>query len=103
MAKFFGTGRKNTGRTDKYSDETPAKDYADYRKDNPNDKKEARKIAKEISDGIRKPEHLGKKSFAVKKQELTSHIQNYQETFNSVEKNKWEARLSELVEALKEQ
>lgn len=31
------SGRKNTGRTDKYSDETPRKDYEDFRKDHPKD------------------------------------------------------------------
>lgn len=29
------SGRVNTGRTDKYSDETPEKDAEDYKKDNP--------------------------------------------------------------------
>lgn len=31
----YGSGRKNTCRTDKYSDETPSKDAEDYNKDNP--------------------------------------------------------------------
>lgn len=30
----LGSGRVNTGRTDKYSDETPEKDAEDYKKDN---------------------------------------------------------------------
>ena len=35
-------------------------------------KKSARKISKEISQGTRKPQHLGKKSFAVLQHELFS-------------------------------
>jgi len=47
MSSLFGTSsnddtssrNKDTGRVDKYSDETPTKDYADYRKDHPAGKK----------------------------------------------------------------
>jgi hypothetical protein len=42
------SGRKDTGRTDKYSDETPKKDYQDYRSDYPKDET-ARKIYKDIT------------------------------------------------------
>jgi len=34
-------------------------------------------------------------------QELTSKIQNYQETFNSAEQNNWENEVSTLIEELK--
>ena len=98
MGIQFGSGRKDTGRSDKYSDETPAKDYKDYKSDYPNDN--ARKIAKEITDGKRKPEHIGVKSREVQKQELISHIQNYRETFNNQEKKAWKIKLSGLMEAL---
>jgi hypothetical protein len=102
MGLFSGSGRKNTGRTDKYSDESPKKDYDDYRKDYPNDNKQPRKDAKDITDGKIKPKHLGKKSIEVRKQELTSHIQNFRETFNSAELNVWENKLNQLKSALLE-
>ena len=98
MGIQFGSGRKDTGRSDKYSDETPAKDYKDYRQDYPND--DARRIAKEITDGKRKPEHIGVKSREVQKQELISHIQNYRETFTNQEKKAWKIKLAGLMEAL---
>jgi len=97
---FKNEGRKDTGRTDKYSDESPKKDYDDYRKDYPNDNKEPRKTAKDITDGKIKPIHIGGKSIEVKKQELVSHIQNYQETFNNQETKAWKAKLRELLEAI---
>ena len=100
MTIFGSTGRKNTGRTDKYSDETPKKDYQDYRKDYPKEEETARKIAKEITDGVRKPQHIGVKSTEVKKQELISHIQNFQETFTNAEKKEWLHKKDELVRAL---
>ena len=34
-------------------------------------------------------------------QELTSKVQNYQETFNSAEQNNWENEISTLIEELK--
>ena len=100
MGIFKDTGRKDTGRTDKYSDETPKKDYQDYRKDYPKGEETARKIAKEITDDIRKPQHIGKKTIEVKKQELISHIQNFQETFTNAEKKEWLNKKDELVREL---
>lgn len=94
------SGRKDTGRTDKYSDETPKKDFQDYRSDYPKVEETARVISKEISDGIRKPQHIGKKSIEVKKQELVSHIQNFKETFTNAEKKAWMGKKDELVRAL---
>lgn len=100
MGIIFDSGRKNTGRTDKYSDETPEKDYKDYRKDYPNDNKEPRKTAKDITDGKIPPRFIGGKSTEVKKQELVSHIQNFQETFNNAETKTWKAKFKELYEAI---
>lgn len=100
MGIQFGSGRKDTGRTDKYSDESPAKDYADYRKDYPNDNKEPRKIAKDISDEKIKPRFIGPKTFEIKQQELISHIQNYQETFSNADKKQWLAKYDELKRAV---
>lgn len=100
MAEYKDSGRKDTGRSDKYSDETPRKDYADYRKDYPNDNKEPRKIAEEITLKIRKPQHIGAKSPEVKKQELIAHIQNFRETFNNQESKAWKQKFRELTEAL---
>lgn len=94
------SGRKNTGRTDKYSDETPRKDYGDYRKDYPNDNKNPRKEAKDITDGKINPKYIGIKTIEVLKQEIKSVIQNYQETFNSAELNEWENKLQRLVHEL---
>lgn len=102
MAVQQNSGRKDTGRTDKYSDETPEKDFKDYRKDYPNDNKEPRKEAKDITDGKTKPHFIGRKSKEVQKQELISHIQNYQETFNNAETKVWKNRLKELMEKLEE-
>lgn len=61
---------------------------------------EPRKEARDITSGKDKPRHIGPKSKEVKKQELVSHIQNYQETFNSAELNVWENKLNQLKSAL---
>ena len=98
MGIHFGSGRKDTGRTDKYSDETPLKDYQDYRNDNPVD--DSRKQASYISKGIVRPHFIGGKTLQVKKQELTAHIQIYQETFSKYEKREWLSKLGELKDAL---
>ena len=81
----------------KYDDETPKKDYQDYKSDFPDVK--ARKTAEEITLKIRKPDFIGTKSIEVKKQELVSHIQNYQETFNNQQRKEWKNKLRELYEA----
>ena len=94
MGIFKDSGRKDTGRTDKYSDESPRKDYSDYRKDVSPDKVE-RAIKKKDPTMF-----VGKRSLDVKKQELISHIQNFKETFNSAELNMWENRLNVLRQAL---
>ena len=99
MGLTFGSGRKDTGRTDKYSDETPLKDYQDYRKDYPADDT-ARKISKDITDGKLKPQHIGRKSIEVRKQELISHVQNYQDSFSNAEKKAWLNKKDELVRSL---
>jgi hypothetical protein len=91
--------RKDTGRTDKYSDETPRKDYQDYRSDYPKDET-ARKISKDITEGKLKPQHIGVKSLEVRKQELVSHIQNFKETFTNAEKKAWMYKKDELVRKL---
>src|SRR3990167_10841142 len=96
----MSSARKDTGRTDKYSDETPKKDYQDYRTDYPKAEETARKIAKDITDGKLKPQHIGKKSLEVKKQELISHIQNFKETFSNNEKKAWRNKKDELVNIL---
>ena len=55
---------------------------------------------KAISSGQIKPQFIGPKSFEVKKQELISHIQNYQENFTNAEKKAWFGKKEELVRAL---
>ena len=97
MGIHFGTGRKDTGRTDKYSDETPLKDYQDYRNDNPID--DSRKQSSDISKGLVPPHHIGGKTVQVKKQELIAHIQIYQETFSKHERKEWLNKLGELKDA----
>mgnify|MGYP000181629915 CR=1 FL=1 len=62
--------------------------------------KSPRDISKEITQGVRKPEHIGKKTIEVKKQELISHIQNYMETFSNAEKKAWFLKKEELVRSL---
>ncbi|UVF62431.1 hypothetical protein [Nitrososphaeria virus YSH_922147] len=92
MVEQRGSGRKDTGRTDKYSDETPKKDFADYRKDYPNDNKEPRKSKEK--DPVKS---VGKKSIEVRKQELVAHLQTFQETFNSVQFNMWKEKAEHLL------
>ena len=100
MGVFSGTGRKNTGRTDKYSDEDPLTDYKQYRKDYPKDN--ARKQAEDISNKKVNPHFIGKKSIEVRRQELISHIQNFPEFFeNSVKQNIYFDTLDRLTQALK--
>lgn len=87
------TKRKDTGRTDKYSDESPRKDWEDYRKDHEkddyrNDMKKDGKV------------DVQKRTILIVKQELTAHIENYIETFNSAELNMWENRLNTLTHEL---
>lgn len=59
-----------------------------------------REISKSISSGQIKPQFIGPKSFEVKKQELISHIQNYQENCTNAEKKVWFSKKEELVRAL---
>ena len=61
---------------------------------------EPRREAHDITIGKVKPHFIGKKTIEVKQQELISHIQNYQETFNSAELNVWENKLNHLRSAL---
>ena len=101
MSTQKDSGRSLKGHSgDKYSDETPKKDYQDYRSDYPKSEETARKISKDISDGVLKPQHIGKKSIEVKKQELISHIQNFRETFTNAEKKAWLGKKDELVREL---
>ena len=100
MGQFNNSGRKDTGRTDEYSNETPKKDYQDYRTDYPKAEEVARKISKDITDGKLKPQHIGVKSLEVKKQELISHVQNFRETFTNAEKKAWLIKKDELVREL---
>jgi len=84
MPKHIGWGRKDTGRTDKYSDETPLKDYQDYRKDYP--KEDEGKARKEMAANGRI--ETQKKTVEMLKQELISKIQNHPNAYgNSVEQN----------------
>lgn len=94
-----GTGRKDTGRTDEFSDESPAKDYADYiAKHGDGSKKNARANAS-FDDPAK---HHGEKSVKVKTRELQGHIEQFEETFNQFELNEWDNKLQILTEALKQ-
>ncbi|HSA75483.1 MAG TPA: hypothetical protein VLE21_04775 [Candidatus Nitrosocosmicus sp.] len=101
MVEQKDSGRRNTGRTDKYSDESPKKDYQDYRKDYPKENETARKISKDITNGIIKPRFIGPKSVQVRRQELIAHLNQYQETFNSVEDNEWLSKANDLLNKLR--
>lgn len=90
--------RKDTGRTDKYSNETPRKDFKDYRTDYPKEGEDARVKAVAISTKVWAPQYIGGRTPEVKKQELISHIQNYQETFNNQESKAWKNILRGLLE-----
>ena len=65
------------------------------------DKPSPRTESHDITTGKSKPHHIGKKTIEVKRQELISHIQNYQETFNSAELNNWLMKLDQLTQALR--
>ena len=93
--KLGSSRRRDTGRTDKYSDETPSKDYKDYRKDYPKENETARNKAEDISK-TKKEKFIGDKSFESRKQELISHIQNYKETFSNAEHKIWLAKFDVL-------
>lgn len=90
--------RKDTGREDKYSNETPRKDFKDYRTDYPKEGEDARVKAAAITKKIQSPQYIGGKTPEAKKQSLISHIQNYQETFNNQESKAWKNILRELLE-----
>lgn len=60
----------------------------------PKSPREQMRTEKRISD----PKYRTKE---IVQQELTSKIQNYQETFNSAEHNIWENEISTLIEELK--
>lgn len=88
------TKRKNTGRTDKYSDESTRKDYADFRKDHPKD--EFRKDMKEDGDIDKQ-----NKSVEFLKQEIIAHYQTFQETWIPSRKRRWELKLEQLEKEFK--
>lgn len=59
-----------------------------------------REISKAITAGKIPPQHIGPKSFEIKKQELISHIQNYQQNCTNAQKKAWLGKKDELVRAL---
>jgi hypothetical protein len=76
------SARRNTGRTDKYSEGTPREAYKKYREDNPAKKTARAEMAKNGRIETQK------KTAEVKKQELISLIQNSPGAFgNSVEQS----------------
>jgi len=84
MPLHFGSGRKDTGRTDKYSTGTPKEAYDAYRKDYP--KENEGKARKEMAKNGRI--ETQKKTAEVLKQEVISLIQNHPNAYgNSVEQN----------------
>jgi len=90
----FGSGRKDTGRTDKYSEGTPLEAYKKYREDNPHDKT----ARKEMAEG--KIKHHGRKTNEVARQELISLIQNSPHEFaNSVEQGQYKEATYKWLEA----
>lgn len=89
MPEFEGSGRKNTGRKDKFSDENPLKDYHDYRKEYKKDT--AREDMKK--DG---KIDVQKRSAEVILQEIISHKQNEKETFSPEEHNEFYTKLKKL-------
>ena len=96
MPLFKGTGRKDTGRTDKYSDETPLKDYQDYRKDYPKENEGKARIEMKKKQRI----ETQQKTVEMKRQELISLIQNSPSKFaDSIHQNIFrEASLKKLEE-----
>ena len=92
--------RKDTGRTDKYSNETPRKDFKDYRNDYPKSGEDARAKMLATTRKVYSPQQVNGKTIEMRKQELTSHIQNYQETFSNQESKAWKNILRELLEEL---
>jgi len=62
----------------------------------------ARLESMDISEGNTEPHHIGPRSKQVVQQELTSHKQNFQETFSEHEKAEWNKKLVELEKELSE-
>ena len=62
----------------------------------------AREQARAITDGDSTEHHIGKKSAVVLHQELTSHLQNYQETFSDEEKTQWDRTRQSLIDKLRD-
>lgn len=88
--------RRDTGRRDEFSDESPLKDYKDYRKKHPRIKQaRTSKQNKDFS-------YKGKRTKSIIQQELISHIQNFQETYNAVELNMWDNKYYTLSEELRQ-
>lgn len=61
-----------------------------------------REQAKRITDGFTDAHHIGKKSKQVLKQELDSHMQNYQEIFSKDEEREWYKKKQSLIDQLRE-
>ena len=68
----YRTSRKDTGRADEFSDETPQKDYDDYRKKYPKENETAKDEAKAISDEKTVTHHIGLYNNETITQELLS-------------------------------
>lgn len=93
MTEPKSTARKDTGRTDKYSDETPKKDFADFRVDSPKAVEEAsRPESRHISQGIEARHFIGIPGLKAASQYLTTVGQNFRETFAPADLAKWKAK-----------
>jgi hypothetical protein len=94
MPLFRNSGRKDTGRTDKYSDETPLKDYQDYRKDYPKEKETARAEKKANPEAL-----LNKENKEVQKAlQYSQSIQNWK-----INEQELENKVNELIIKLKKE
>lgn len=97
MTEQIGTGRKDTGRTDKYSDESPEKDFSDFRQDSPAAvEKQARIDSRAITNGAPK-RFLGIPGLKAATQYLHTTSENFRETFTPKEKEAWSRKMNAAI------
>lgn len=100
MGVFKDSGRKNTGRTDEFSDETPKKDFKDFRNKHPQSEDVIpRKTAREISQQKTANQFLGVPGIAAALQYINAKTISFRETWNpdSPELKEWKREMDAAV------
>lgn len=92
-----GTGRKDTGRTDEFSDETPKKDFSDFREKHPQSEDVIpRQQSRDGSDKTKR-RLVGRVTLLVATQYLTSVTQNFRENFGPQDQARWDRQYNAAV------